>query len=959
LERTEPGGHHANDLTADTVSLGDSARPQPRLERGVCIGRYVIVGWVGEGGMGIVYKAYDPELERAVALKLLHTAGNPDSLSAEGRRERLLREAKALARLSHPNVVSIFDVGTFGADVFLATEFVEGSTLASWVKDEKPSRARILSALLEAGEGLAAAHRAGLVHRDFKPSNAIVAKDGRVRVLDFGLARAESSGGADAQRAPTSVSSGANTPQSGTMPDAVTAETARVDESVTGQTASPSPSSTSSPSAGLLNLTITQLGQVLGTPRFMAPEQHLGLTADARSDQFSFCVTLYDSLYGELPFDGRGDDYARNVTLGRVRAAPAGSDVPRRLRLILIRGLAVAPNDRFESMDELLRALREDPSATRKRWLTIAGGAVLLLGMGLELRHARPVADTPCRGAERKLAGVWDDARKQAVHAAFAATGSPGAEDAFERTRAALDDYARGWVAMHTDACEATQVRGEQSAELLDLRVECLGDRLEDLRAQVDVFTHADPSIVGKAVQAARGLPRLQACADSAALRAPVRPPSDEQKRARTDAVRTELARAKAEQRAGDYPAALAIAEKSASEAAALGYRPIEAEALYVLGDVQDDRGNYPESEKTLRASFAAALAGRHEAQAARTLTALVAGVGLRQARFGEAHEWAKLAEAEIERSSDPFIKGELARNEGRVLVREGKYDDARAAIEKCLSIWEPALGKDDYAVAGAVTDLGNVFLEQEDLVSARAEYSRSLAILEKILGPDSPLLAPNLNNLGDISISLGDSADAAKSFERARALWERALGPDHPKVALALYNLARSRQGDAAASLAMAQRALGIWRAALPPEHPDVAMGLHGVAEALRATGDYDAALAAEERALALREKVYGPNAGEVAESLASIGETRLAQGSPAAIAPLTRALHIVEPLAEDPLGVASVKFDLAQALAVTDPARSRALATEAHATYAASTSTLARQKTVELDAWLARAHR
>jgi eukaryotic-like serine/threonine-protein kinase len=451
---------------------------------------------------------------------------------------------------------------------------------------------------------------------------------------------------------------------------------------------------------------------------------------------------------------------------------------------------------------------------------------------------------------------------------------------------------------------------------------------------------------------------RLQACADSAALRAPVRPPPDEQKRARTDAIRTALARAKAEQRAGNYAVALAVAEKSAGEAAALGYRPIEAEALYVLGDVQDDRGDYPASEKTLRASFAAALAGRHEAQAARTLTALVASAGMRQARFAEAHDWAKLAEAEIERSSDPFIKGELARNEGRVFVREGKYDDARVAIEKCLSIWEPAFGRDDYTVAGAVTDLGNVFLEQGDLVTARANYFRSLAILERILGRESASLAPNLNNLGEVSLSLGDVTVAGESFARALALWERALGPEHPKVALALYNLARTRgeQGDAAGSLEMAQRALAIWRAALPADHPDVAMGLHGVAEALRANGDYAAALADEERALALREKVYGPNTSDVAESLVSIGETRLAQGSPAAIAPLSRALRILESENGEVLDLAQVRFDLARALAPGEPARSRALATEARAAYASSTSTLATKRTAEVDAWLAR---
>ncbi len=952
-DRPDPPAELPGETTADTVSLGDAPGPRSRLDRGVCVGRYVIIDWLGEGGMGVVYKAYDPELERAVALKLLHTAGAPHSSSASGHRERLLREAKALARLSHPNVLAIFDVGTFGDDVFLATEFVEGPTLAAWLRERRPAREEALPMLLDAGEGLAAAHRAGLVHRDFKPANVIVAKDGRARVLDFGLARAEQS-----ERPPGSWR-GAPLPVEPSLEDTTHPATPAGEGPVVTarESSEPPASSTTSRSAGLLDQTITQFGQVLGTPRFMAPEQHLGRMADARSEQFSFCVTLYEALYGEIPFEGRGDEYAINVTQGRVRSPPAGSDVPRWLRLTVLRGLSVVASDRFASMDELLTVLRADPMAARKRWLAIAGSAVILLGAGLALRHSRPPAEPPCRGAERKLDGVWDDARKQAVHSSFAATGSPGAEDAFRRTQAALDDYARSWVAMHTDACMATQVRKEQSPELLDLRVECLGERLEELRAQVDVFAHADASIVESAIPAARGLPRLRACADIAALRAPVRPPSDEASRVRAEELRTELARAKAQQRSGNYATALTLAEKATTLATALGYRPVEAEALFVLGDVQDDRGDYPASERTLRASFAAALAGHHEAQAALTLTALVAGVGLRQARFAEAHDWAKLAEAETERSSDPVLKGELAKTEGRVFVREGKYEDGRVAIERCLSLWEPALGEDDPSVAGALTDLGNIYFEQGDFAAAGAKYSRSLTILEKYLGPDSPFLAPNLNNLGEISIGLGDYAVAANALERARALWERALGPDHPKVALALNNLARVRaaQGDADGSLAMAERALAIWRAALPAEHPDVALGMHGVAEARRAKGDYPGALAMEESALALREKIYGPSARDVAESLVSIGETRLAQRSPAAAEPLARALHIVESEVRAPTDVAGVRWDLARALATSDKARSRTLATEARATYVRSSSPLATKRTAEIDAWLA----
>jgi len=956
VDDAPPSAPHLAGSGADTVSLTDATVARPRLEQGACIGRYVILRWLGEGGMGVVYKAYDPELERPVALKLLHTVDDGKSPTATARRERLFREAKALARLSHPNVLAIYDVGTFGTDVFLATEFVEGPTLSAWLTEAKRSRAEVLAVLLDAGEGLAAAHRAGLVHRDFKPANVMVSTDGRVRVLDFGLARADP---------------GEGTPVShrGLAPDDLAAEA--VVAPFRGPVTIPPPSSqetspasnrspSSAPSPGQLDHTITEFGQVVGTPAFMPPEQHRLHAVDARSDQYSFCVTLYQALYGELPFEGRGAVYNGNLMAGRVRGAAAGSDVPRWLRAILLRGLSVDPAARFASTEDLLAALRADPDVARRRRITVAVAAATLLFLGgLAFRHAPSAAEPPCRGAERKLAGAWDDDRRRAVHAAFSATGLAGVDDAYARTAAALDDYSHRWVAMHVDACEATQVRGEQSSELLDLRVECLGQDLDELRAQVDVLAHADRATVARSAQAVRALPRLAACADVAALRAPVRPPSDEVTRARVESLRAALARGHAQQHAGRYASALEIATSAAADAAAVGYRPVEAEALYLLADVQDDQGDYFTSERTFRRSFAAALAGRHEAQALRTLSALVVEVGLRQGRFPEAHDWAALAEAESERLSDPFGQGELARNEGRLLIREGKLDESRQAIERCLSIWEPALGQDDFAVAGALTDLGNVRLFQADMEGARAEYTRSLAITERIFGPDSPSLAPNLNNLGEIDNARGDLEAAARSLERARALWQSALGPDHPKVALALYNLSitRREQGDVDGAMTLAQQALAIWRKALAAEHPDVALGMHGVAMALRARKDYAAALAMDAASLAMDERLLDPGADQLVEALVSVGEIQLESGHPPplAVAPLTRALKLREAAKASGLALGQVRFDLAMALLRGDPSRSRELAVQARESYASDSSPRAMRGVTAIDQWLA----
>ena len=962
----------AGEAEAPTASVGAGIAAARRLDRGVCVGRFVILDRIGEGGMGVVYKAYDPELERAVALKFLHMTTGDDQPSS-GRRERLLREAKALARLSHPNVLAVYDVGTFDEDVFLATEFVEGPTLSVWLRETKRTRAEVLHALLAAGEGLAAAHRAGLVHRDFKPANVIVGKDGRVRVLDFGLARAESFDSASLrgsmatsplEHEPASQRTGPSTDVRAISSAALTEDAMRA-PSIGGGPAPTSPSgpprSYDSPSSGLLDKTITEFGQILGTPRFMAPEQHLGRTADARSDQFSFCVTLHEALYGEFPFDGRGDEYAANVTQGRVRNASAGSDVPRWLRAILLRGLSAAPGDRFASMDDLLVELRRDPKAKRARWAAAGGAALLIVGATLGVRGARRAEEAPCRGAEKKLAGVWDDARRTAVHDAFVATKSPNAEDTYARVASTLDGYARAWVAMHTDACEATRVRGEQSADLLDLRVECLTERLEELRAQVDVLSHADASTMSKAVLAVRALPRFDACADAAALRAPIRPPGAAA-RAQVDAVRIEIAQAKALQRAGSYDSATAIAAKASDEAAKLAYRPVEAEALFVLGDLQDDDGDYVLAEHTLQRSAAAAIAGGHEAQAARSLTAIVAETGLRQAHFETAHEWALLAQAEADRSNDAFVKGELPRNVARVFYREGKYEEARANAEKCLALWEPALGREDFSIAGALTDLGNTFFAEGKYTEAIARYERSLAIQEKAMGPTSPLLGPNLNNLGEVYDKLGDYERGEQSLARARAVWEAALGPEHPKVALALENLSTARrlQGDADGALDLARRALGIWQKALGDEHPDVALGMFGVAEALRAKGNYDDALALHERALAMRERILGPKHSDVAESLVAIGETQLSRAHPElAVAPLQRALSLLEADTVDAVTLGDARFDLARAVAKTDPARSLAIAQQARESYqsAASSGSRAKARLADISTWIARA--
>jgi tetratricopeptide (TPR) repeat protein len=820
--------------------------------------------------MGVVYAAYDPELDRKIAIKLVRAA-----LGNQGR-ERLLREAQAMARLSHPNVIAVHDVGTVDDEVFIAMELVDGAPLSTVLKEQRPGLEEVLSFFLQAGRGLAAAHAAGIIHRDFKPDNVLIGKDGRVRVLDFGLARA-----AEAQASEAKVE--------------VTGET-----EISGRQ--------------LLDTPLTRTGAFMGTPAYMAPEQILSKPTDARSDQFSFCVALYEAIYGERPFVGDTVvALAEDALRGDVRPAPRNSPVPARLRNVVLRGLSGSPERRFPSMEALLEALAPREKPRSPAWFVALG--VVLLGAGLlGFRFARRQTMTLCRGAESRLAGVWDAQRKAAVHAAFTATGRPFAEDAFHGAERALDAHAAAWAGMHTEACEATRVRGEQSEELLDLRMECLSGRREEMRALVDLFTHADAQVVQKAVGAASSLGGLDGCADAAALRAPVRPPKDPAKRARVDELRKRLAVVKALGEAGKYGDALTIARPLVEEARALGYAPIQAEALFRLGRALRNVGKYQESEEALFEAAAEAMAGRDETVAAPAWRSLIEVVGIDQARAADGHRWALFAEAATG----------SAESEERA-----RFHTARGGL---LSV-------------------------EQRPEEALVEYRRALAIEEK-LAPESPTLAGTLGMIGAAFADEGRPDEALKEERRALAILERTLGPEHPDVAKTLNNIAVAleTQGLYDDALAQYRRALEIDERTLGPEHHVVGVLLGNIGDVLVQLHRYDEALAPSRRSLAIVEKAMGPNHPDLGYSLGSIGAALLGlHTADQAIAPLERALAVWAHGGSTPKDVAQVRFDLARASWETgERSRARKLAEAARDEYRQA-GPAAAKSVAEVEIWLA----
>jgi hypothetical protein len=526
------------------------------------IGRYTVLKLLGSGGMGVVYAAYDTDLDRKVAIKLLHLGVAEAGPGTIGH-GRLMREAQAMAKISHPNVLQVFEVGLHAGQVFLALEFVEGATIEGWLLARPRTWREVLAVFVQAGRGLEAAHAVGLVHRDFKPDNVLVDRDGRVRVMDFGLARAAGPASSDAPPTPVSISTSQH-----------------------------------------LHSHLTVTGAVMGTPLYMAPEQHLGGTTDARTDEFAFCVALYEGLYGQRPF--AGDDVqalAVNVVQGIMREPPRHKKLPAWLRRAVHRGLSPEPSDRYPTMTALLADLGRDRGGARTRWL-LAGAAAASLALGtwgaLREDQAR------CSGADEQISQAWDPARAGAVADALHATGRAFADRTWSKVQAHLDAYAREWQARHVAACE-THARGESSDDFYDLELACLARRRSELAALVDRLARADGDVVERAVAAARALTPISACADREALLARVKPPDDPTLRVEVDRLRAELDQAKAAEDAGKYADGIAIAAAVAAAADATGHRPLIAEARLRLGELHSRAADYPPAETALTAALWAA----------------------------------------------------------------------------------------------------------------------------------------------------------------------------------------------------------------------------------------------------------------------------------------------------------------------------------------------------------------
>jgi len=713
------------------ATLGSGPRQaRARLDRADAVGRFLVIERIGEGAMGVVYAAYDPELDRRVALKLLR-ADRSDARA----RARLVREAQAMARLSHPHVVTVYDVGTRGDDVWVAMELVEGGNLRAWLEADRPT-ADVLQMFRQAGAGLAAAHAAGLVHRDFKPENVLVDADGVPKVGDFGLAVGE-----------------------GDAPGEV-------------------------PEGALLEASLTRTGALLGTPAYMAPEQLAGEAADARADQFAFCVALWEAIAGERPFEG--------ATIAALRADIAsGPPAPRfdaRTATALRRGLSAKPGERFADMAALLDALSPAPRRPAG-WLVVAGvSSLAVVGALVALLGDPPPAEDRCAASAEALDPVWSDAARGALASPIAG---------------AIDGWATRWTDARVAACEATHVAHEQSAERMDRRMACLDRQRAALEVVLGRIGEGDDA---RAIDAVETLPAPEACAVDADVSPP--PPAIAGDvaalRRRIDEGRVLVATAA-------HDEALARSDAAVTEATELGYPPALAEAHRLRADALRGVARFDEADAAAEASVLAAEAAGDDRGAAEGWLARARVAGAR-GRFDAAESWARHAAAAVTRAGDPVdLVDEVRHVRGVVRTNLGQIHEAEADLRAALASATERYGADSPRLASLHTSLGNLLRVDARYADALAAHERALALDEAALGEDHPRVGRDLHNVAGVLRRMDRADEAQARYERALAIKRAALGEGHPEVALTLNSLglmARER-GDG-------ERARGLWERAV-----------------------------------------------------------------------------------------------------------------------------------------------
>ncbi len=863
---------------ATLVAMDGRAARKADLEESAIedrLGRFRVLERLGRGGMGVVYSAYDPQLDRKVAVKLLR----PDvhhGLGAEAATARLLREAQAMAKISDPHVIVVHEVGMLKDRVFVAMEFVDGGTLGNWMH-KRPSWREVLEVFARAGAGLAAAHRGGLVHRDFKPENVLMGTDGRVRVVDFGLARS-------------------------VLDEEVEERSPRRQEEL--------------PELDSFNTPLTRTGAVMGTPAYMSPEQHLGRPATAQSDQFSFCVAMWEALYGERPFAGGSlAELTGNVLSATVREPPANVHVPRWIVGAIRQGLSRKPEDRFETMEALLSELRRDP---RRKWrlgaLGVVGvGVAVFLGIGTYQR----LLTGDCDELVESMVGVWNGQRRDALTEAIAQGDVPWAAKVAESTATALDTYAEDWSRRVQDECLASQVGSDSTRATWTNKRLCFEDRRSGVEQLIGQLTEGGPQMATTALQAAVSLPDLAACQDPQRL-AMWEIMGDPKAQERLAYARTRLVRAETAASLGQLQKAVESATAVIEDARELGVPALEAAGLLVRGlNRMRLTQNDPSVEQDLRLAIERAREAGDSATRAKALIQLGSVVGAEPSRIREAFEIGERADEAIQ-------------SLGSAPLLEARLQAMLGAAARRIDDWETSI-----------------------------EYGRkSLATLVELQGELHPDTLRTTNGLA-ISLCRNDqSVEAIAAMRRVVGVYEtlgRASDPDVFTARMSLgVCLAREKRYDEA--LEEMSAALAEYRSDPSADDNRVLTAEYNIAFSYLKSGNFREALARARAGLPRAKKMLEARPKRLKDWHVLLGKSLIGTGSPEqAVGALQDALAILRESKASVLVIADLELKIAKATAEFDPARGLVLGEQLEGVLKRAPSGENRDKLkTELDSWL-----